>query len=67
MTVIGSIQRNDAQAGELATLQRLLDDRDGTIRDLLRHWLDAEAEERRRLIGLLTAPERRSLWQRWLR
>jgi hypothetical protein len=66
MATIGSIQRHDSQAGQLAALQRLLDDRDATIRDL-RHWLDVEVEERRHLIALLTAPEGQPWWRWWLR
>jgi hypothetical protein len=56
---------HDAHVGELAALQRLLDDRDATIRDL-RARLDLEADERRRLTLLLTGP-RRPWWHRWLR
>jgi hypothetical protein len=37
-----------------------------TIRDL-RHRLDAEAEERRRLIAILTDQRRRPWWRRWFR
>ena len=37
-----------------------------TIRDL-RARLDVEVDERRRLMALLTAPERRSWWRRWFR
>jgi hypothetical protein len=64
-------QSNDTHAGEQAALQRLLDDRERTIADLresvrdLRQRLDAEVEERRKLIMLLT--DRRPWWRRWLR
>jgi hypothetical protein len=37
-----------------------------TIRDL-RSRLDSEVDERRRLLALLTAPERRPWWRRWFR
>lgn len=50
--------------GEVDALQRLLADREATIRDL-RHRLDQEAEERRRLLAILT--DRRSWWRRWFR
>jgi hypothetical protein len=62
-------QGNDTHAGEQAALQRLLDDRERTIADLresirdLRQRLDAEVEERRKLIMLLT--DRRPWWRRW--
>lgn len=72
------MQSNSAHEGELAALQRLLDDRDATIRDL-RARLDAESAERRRvqerLTGLLThrsagsvpvaGSPRRPWWRRW--
>ena len=48
---------------------RLLAEREDlreTIRDL-RHRLDSEVDERRRLLALLTAPERRPWWRRWFR
>jgi hypothetical protein len=61
-----------AQGSEIAALQRLLGDRDETIRDL-RARLDASDEERRtvqaQLTALLTAPRpdpaRRSWWKLW--
>jgi hypothetical protein len=46
---------------------RLLAEREDlreTIRDL-RHRLDSEVDERRRLLALLT--DRRSWWRRWFR
>jgi hypothetical protein len=52
--------------GETALLRERIADQAETIRDL-RTRLDAEAEERRRLLALLTAPERRPWWRRWLR
>jgi hypothetical protein len=45
---------------------RLVAEQAATIRDL-RTRLDAEAEERRKLIAILTAPERRPWWRRWFR
>jgi hypothetical protein len=50
--------------GERDRYRDLAEEREETIRDL-RHRLDAEAEERRRLIAILT--DRRSWWRRWLR
>jgi hypothetical protein len=47
------VQSNAAQAGELAALQRLLDDREATIRDL-RARLDASEAERRAAQAMLT-------------
>jgi hypothetical protein len=65
---------NDMQgmvASSLAALQARLEERDrmiaaheATIADL-RARLDSEAEERRRLLALLT--DRRPWWRRWLR
>jgi len=51
---------------EIALLREQLADRDETIRDL-RARLDSEVDERRRLLSLLTAPERRPWWRRWFR
>ena len=70
------LQSHVTQAGELAALQRLLDDREAAIRDL-RARLDASEQERRasqaQLTALLTdqraappAPTRHSWW-RWRR
>ncbi len=70
------LQSHAPQAGELAALQRLLDDREAAIRDL-RARLDASEQERRasqaQLTALLTdqravppAPTRHSWW-RWRR
>src|SRR4051794_3724515 len=71
------IQSNAVQAGELAALQRLLDDRETTIRDL-RARLDASETERRaaqaQVAALLTdqraalpvtPPSPRRRWWRW--
>jgi hypothetical protein len=60
------VQSNSAHAGALAALERLLDDRDATIRDL-RTRLDASETERRQLTALLNPPARRSWWRRWRR
>ena len=69
------VQSHVAPVREIELLNRLLDDRDATIRDL-RARLDAEAEERRRLTMLLadrrpaaTPPAAelpRSAWRRFL-
>jgi hypothetical protein len=48
----------------MVALNRLLAEREETIRDL-RSRLDREAEERRRMFAILT--ERRPWWRRWLR
>jgi hypothetical protein len=58
------VQSNATHHPEVAMLQRWLDDRDETIRQLW-HRLDSEVEERRRLLALLT--DRRPWWRRWLR
>jgi hypothetical protein len=65
------VQSNVVQAGELAALQRLLDDREAAIRDL-RARLDASEAERRsaqaQVAALLTdqrAPPARRSWWRW--
>ena len=57
----------------MVALQRLLAEREETIRDL-RARLDAEgearrcgAEERRVLMSLVTDQSRRPWWRRWLR
>lgn len=52
--------------GERDRFRALAEEREETIRDL-RARLDTEGEERRRLIALLTAPERRPWWRRWFR
>ena len=56
---------------DVRTLRGVVEERDrtivrldATIRDL-RTRLDAEAEERRKLIAVIT--DRRSWWRRWLR
>ena len=54
-----SMQRHVTPVREIEALQRLLDDRETTYRDL-RARLDAEAEERRRLVER-EAEERRRL------
>jgi hypothetical protein len=51
---------------EVELLRSQLVDREETIRDL-RTRLDAEAEERRRLIAILTGPARVPWWRRWFR
>jgi excisionase family DNA binding protein len=56
----------ETSPGEVEGLRLLLAEREGTIRDL-RTRLDAEAEERRRLIAILTDDRRRSWWRRWFR
>jgi hypothetical protein len=48
----------------LAERDRLVAEQAATIRDL-RARLDAEAEERRKLIAILT--DRRPWWRRWFR
>jgi hypothetical protein len=53
-------------SGEIEGLRLLLAEREETIRDL-RARLDAEAEERRRLIAILTDDRRRPWWRRWFR
>jgi hypothetical protein len=50
----------------LAERERLVEEQASAIRDL-RHRLDVETEERRRLMALLTGPERVSWWRRWFR
>jgi hypothetical protein len=52
--------------GEAQALRCVIAEQAETIRDL-RHRLDAEAEERRRLMALLTGPARVSWWRRWFR
>ena len=52
--------------GEAQALHRVIAEQAETIRDL-RHRLDADAEERRRLMVLLTGPARVSWWRRWFR
>jgi hypothetical protein len=52
--------------GERDRYQALAEEREETIRDL-RHRLDVEGEERRKLIALLTAPARVPWWRRWFR
>jgi hypothetical protein len=51
--------------GEAQALHRVIAEQAETIRDL-RHRLDVETEERRRLLALLTGP-RVVWWQRWFR
>lgn len=55
----------EALAQLLTERDRLVQEQAETIRDL-RQRLDSEAEERRRLMTLLTGP-RRSWWRRWRR
>jgi hypothetical protein len=58
-------ESHDVQPGEIAALQRLLDDREATIRDL-RQRLDASDAERTRLTTLLTDQRsQRSRWRWW--
>jgi hypothetical protein len=52
--------------GEVEGLRLLLAEREETIRDL-RARLDAEAEERRKLIAVLTDQRRRPWWRRRFR
>jgi len=51
--------------GEAQALHRVIAEQAETIRDL-RHRLDSEAEERRRLMALLIGP-RAPWWRRWFR
>jgi hypothetical protein len=72
----GAIPGNDAFASQgndtpgpeservIAAQRETIAQQDATIRDL-RSRLDAEGEERRKLITLLT--DRRAWWKRWLR
>jgi hypothetical protein len=68
-----ALQSNDTQAGELAALQRLLDERERTIADLResirehRDDLRRAAEERRMLLAMLTDQRARPWWRRWFR
>ena len=55
-----------APSPETVALHRLLADREETIRDL-RSRLDLEAEERRKLIAILTDQRGRPWWRRWFR
>jgi hypothetical protein len=50
----------------LAERDRLVAEQAETIRDL-RARLDAESEERRRMLTLLTDQRRRPWWRRWVR
>ena len=52
--------------GEVQALHRVIAEQAETIRDL-RHRLDSEVDERRRLLALLTDQSRRSWWRRWFR
>jgi ABC-type transporter Mla subunit MlaD len=67
------MQSNDSQGGELAALQRLLDERERTIADLResirehREDLRRAAEERRMLLAMLTDQRARPWWKRWFR
>jgi hypothetical protein len=50
----------------IAAQRETIEEQGATIRDL-RARLDAEAEERRRLIAILTGPARVAWWRRWFR
>jgi hypothetical protein len=52
--------------GELDKWRVLAEEREHTIRDL-RARLDQEVDERRRMLALLTGPERVPWWRRWFR
>jgi hypothetical protein len=52
--------------GEAQALHRVIAEQADTIRDL-RHRLDSEVDERRRLLALLTDQRSRSWWRRWFR
>ena len=52
--------------GEAQALHRVIAEQAETIRDL-RHRLDSEVEERRRLLALLTDQRTRPWWRRWFR
>jgi len=52
--------------GEAQALHRVITEQAETIRDL-RHRLDSEVEERRRLLALLTDQRPRPWWRRWFR
>jgi hypothetical protein len=52
--------------GDRDRYRAIAEEREQTIRDL-RARLDAEAEERRRLIAILTDDRRRPWWRRWFR
>jgi hypothetical protein len=62
------VQSNVTHGGEselvIAAQRETIAQQDATIRDL-RARLDAESDERRRLIAILT--DRRPWWRRWLR
>jgi hypothetical protein len=73
----GDGQRDDTQplmnglgrrgeTGEMAVLRERITEQAETIRQLW-HRIEADAEERRRLMTLLTAPARVSWWRRWFR
>lgn len=65
-----SMQSNSAHGPEservIAAQRETIAHQEATIRDL-RSRLDAEAEERRRLIAVLTVDRRPPWWRRWLR
>jgi excisionase family DNA binding protein len=50
----------------LAERERLVTEQAETIRQLW-HRIEADEEERRRLMALLTGPERGAWWRRWFR
>ena len=54
-----------ASPGEVAALHARIAEQAETIRDL-RNRLDQEVEERRRMLALLTGPQR-PWWRRWFR
>jgi excisionase family DNA binding protein len=60
-------ERDGASLVELlAERERLVTEQAETIRQLW-HRIEADAEERRRLMALLTGPERVAWWRRWFR
>jgi hypothetical protein len=54
------------ETGEMALLRERITEQAETIRQLW-HRIEADAEERRRLMALLTGPARVSWWRRWFR
>jgi hypothetical protein len=61
-----AMHRNAVPQPKSAGKEELIAELRATIADL-RARLDSEVNERRQLIALLTAPERRSWWRRWFR
>jgi hypothetical protein len=55
---------------DIRTLQRVLEERDRTIaahEETIRHLRGLLADERRRMLALLTGPARVPWWRRWFR